>query len=454
MKAIGRKWSDDFKNESLEDGNRFQKPIKRRKVKNFSSDAAALKVKTKDKKVQQVQATRDLGRMLYLSLTFDLDIEHILQFPLTPVPLTLSDIAGAKHTSSKAALKNHLDSQKYRDAPDTFDAVIIDAMCFIHSLPNIPSTYGGLAKQILSSMCKLADIVHFVCDTYKSPSIKDVERHTRYHGQGTSIRVSGPAQTITGFKDCLSDNGFKASLLSFLAAEWRKDTYAEILVDHQVNVGVDSKGFLYTSNGVNVSCQEIEELCCQHEEADTRVILHLSHAIRLHSSEQEEHEEVGNLNRKLSVSLRATDSDIFILLLHHINNMQVKVWMDIGQDENNTREYVNMNKVAKKVGPKICEALPGYHAFTGCDFTASFTTKGKVRPYKKMIQLPYAVEAFAQLGENINVSQSTQAALEKFVCTMYNAPKQATTVNKARLDLFTRNLPHPKQIYHLMISRN
>ena len=47
--AIGQKWHDDYIQECQEDPARFEKPIKRRKVKNFAHDALKMKVKTKEK---------------------------------------------------------------------------------------------------------------------------------------------------------------------------------------------------------------------------------------------------------------------------------------------------------------------------------------------------------------------------------------------------------------------
>ena len=36
--------------------------------------------------------------------------------------------------------------------------------------------------------------------------------------------------------------------------------------------------------------------------------------------------------------------------------------------------------MSRNLGKQLCEALPGYHAFTGCDYTAPMTGKGKVMP--------------------------------------------------------------------------
>ena len=58
-------WCEQFKEECKANPDRFDKPIKRRKVKNSSHDAVKMKVKSKDLKVR-----RDLfGRMLFVAVT-------------------------------------------------------------------------------------------------------------------------------------------------------------------------------------------------------------------------------------------------------------------------------------------------------------------------------------------------------------------------------------------------
>ena len=45
-----------------------------------------------------------------------------------------------------------------------------------------------------------------------------------------------------------------------------------------------------------------------------------------------------------------------------------------------------------------CPALPGFHAFTGSDYTASFSRKGKVRPLALLEKNQNAIEMFYQVN--------------------------------------------------------
>ena len=424
-KDIGRQWRNDFLNECLEDGKQFERPIKRHKVKNFGSDAVTMKIKKKDKKIQEVQATRDLlGRILYLARTSNFDLGYVLKYPLTPVPLSLCDIAGTKHTTSKAALKTHLEDNKYKTEPEHIDVGIFDAMCLLHTLINVPATYGGIAKSVLATMCAVGPEIHFVCDTYRSPSIKDIERDSRADGKGSNITVSGSQQRVKYFHECLSSSNFKTSLLDFFVREWQDNSYASILAGHDLFVGNKQEGWTFTTDGKIVTRERVAALDSNHEEADSRMVWHLSYIIR-------QHPEAPN------VSIRATDTDIFILLLHHAPNMDARLWVDTGRDSDNTRKYINMSKMSQDLGNVTCKALPGYHAFTGCDYTASFFGKGKVRPYKQMLKHAFALEAFGFLGESVTVPSEVRNALQRFVCIMYGLPK-LSSVDQAREMIFDK----------------
>ena len=52
-------------------------------------------------------------------------------------------------------------------------------MVFLRSQVQAPKTFGELAKRILAKLQALAERIDFVCNTYTSPSIKDLERYIR-----------------------------------------------------------------------------------------------------------------------------------------------------------------------------------------------------------------------------------------------------------------------------------
>jgi hypothetical protein len=60
----------------------------------------------------------------------------------------------------------------------------------------------------------------------------------------------------------------------------------------------------------------LDNLKATHEEADTRMILHMLHC--------------KNVSNCRTIAVSATDTDVFLLLLHHAYGMDIKIWMMAG----------------------------------------------------------------------------------------------------------------------------
>ena len=98
-----------------------------------------------------------------------------------------------------------------------------------------------------------------------------------------------------------------------------------------------------------------------HEEADTLIAFHLENII-------------SNV-----VLIRASDTDVLVVLIGILGNKNKEertrstIIMDCGSG--NSRHYINVSNIVNVLEerkPGLSRALPGYHAFTGCDFTSSF----------------------------------------------------------------------------------
>ena len=117
---------------------------------------------------------------------------------------------------------------------------------------------------------------------------------------------------------------------------------------------------------------------CTHEEADTRVMVHL-----LHASE----------NGSANVEVRTVDTDIVVLLIGnffnlHENNPNIDLWVAFGVGKN--FQYIHVNSICNDLGREQSRALPIFHAFSGCDTTSSFCRKGKksvIRVWKSYLEI-------------------------------------------------------------------
>ena len=243
----------------------------------------------------------------------------------------------------------------------------------------------------------------------------------------TVYSITGPNQNVPrDWQKALDSSSFKESFVRFLSTEWQRQEYGAILGQRQIYLALDHKCFHYTVRSGVIVREQVLALNSEHEEADTLIIYHL------HKLTQEQ--------PGLSICVRCGDTDVLLLLLYHVTcgNIQARVWMDAGKVFNNTRRYINISQIImEESNPSLFDALLGFHAFTGCDFTAPFFGKGKQRPLERMKKIPGCMEAFAALGMHPTVPGHVMSTLESFVCAMYARPKMGS-VNKARYDIFER----------------
>ena len=107
--------------------------------------------------------TRDLfSRLLYLSITAQLNMGKLFTFPLTPVPLTLVSSTGHMNKTDKSKLLHRLEQTTDSNDPISVYATLVDAMFFLHTLVNPPNTFGGIAHLVLEKLCQMSERVDFI----------------------------------------------------------------------------------------------------------------------------------------------------------------------------------------------------------------------------------------------------------------------------------------------------
>ena len=116
-------------------------------------------------------------------------------------------------------------------------------------------------------------------------------------------------------------------------------------------------------NGVLFSNQEdVSTLVpCTHEEADTRIFLHLKDAVRHGYS---------------NASIRTVDTDVEVPAITSVNCLNLsELWVAFGTGK--SFRFIAAHEIANTLSPDRCEALPMFHAFTGCDTVSCFRGRGK-----------------------------------------------------------------------------
>ena len=89
IESKGREMHDDFVSECVEDAERFEKPIHKNSLRTFADQGARNK-RASNQVLKELRCTRDLfGRIAIIAAKRKIDLEYLLQYPLTPVPLTM-----------------------------------------------------------------------------------------------------------------------------------------------------------------------------------------------------------------------------------------------------------------------------------------------------------------------------------------------------------------------------
>lgn len=416
----GQQLRDTFISECSEDDRRFELVIKRNKIINFSTCNKRQKIII-NHKVQEVRMQRDLfGRMLGISMEEATDIEKMFSFPMTPMPTSLCHLDGTICKTEKSAMMKILRNDS--SLPAHIDVVIIDGFFLIHTLKDVPQSYGNISKKILKIITSYnAPCVHIVFDRYCSPSIKDYERSLRGGSESNqNYVISGPEQARThDFAKDLRNDKFKEAFVLFLISHWQNKDVAPFIGNKTIILNFDhSYSYSVDTNGNVIRAGSLEFFCPSHEEADTKIIYHAS-----------------KIDSDCTVVVKCSDTDIVVIMLGNLHKITAKIYIECGVS--NSRHVIDVNALHEQLGVDVCKALPGFHAFTGCDYNPAFFRKGKQRPFKLLVKDKSYQKAFADLG-NKSIDNDTFAKIESFVCNMYGF-KVNKKVDNVRFQMFLRN---------------
>ena len=164
----------------------------------------------------------------------------------------------------------------------------------------------------------------------------------------------------------------------------------------------------------------ILELTSSHEEADSKMIYHLI--------------------------IRTSDTDMLVIALGCLEHIpeSINLWLEVGLYAKNSLRYIDVRKLFNKLWKDLCRALPAFHVFTGSDYTAASSRKGKIRPLKTLVKDKTLQTVFGDMGFSDEIEEEEFKVVEKFTCTLYGKPK-FNSVNEISLELFLKKYRSKKK---------
>lgn len=353
-----------------------------------------------------------------------IDVLKILSYPITPVPLALCHLDGGFCKTDKSVLVKCLEQNIDQEPPHNTDVFLIDGFFILHSMKEVPKTFGGNILQMITKYS--ARRIDVIFDQYLYPSIKDSERCLRHEASLIDYKISGPEQVRpSDFAKELKNTKFKEAFVEFLTKHWSSEEIKSFLGNRQIYLNFRNCQ-LYQVVDDTIQSSVVEDLCCtSHEEADTKIIYHAC-----------------NIAEQSNIVIRASDTDILIIMIGNmaqLKNSHSNIWMLNGTGNN--ERYIDITKIYRELGELLAKSLIGFHAFTGCDFNPAFFNKGKKRPFTLLKKNTEYQQAFATLGEeNLTEDQLQELfnIIQHFTCQLYNA-KKSNDVDDGRFQLFVNN---------------
>lgn len=395
-------------------------PLKKAKLKSFKDLKAVRKVRNKDQELP-LRMDRDVfARMALLGQFRQIDMKIVFTYPLGPLPWSLADPYGLPRKTSKAKLSQQLErritvTEKYPENATS----IFDGMAVLQKL-KIPSgaTFQVVAERVFESVTSTGSRrVDIVFDVYREVSIKNVERLKRVSASdGVQYKNILPAFTVKSWSKLLSVTANKPEIIKFLVSQWTTEAFRGRLGNRIMYVTNEDKCWRLDAS----RCEIVPELECNHEEADTRMILHARHA--------------GG-----TCVIHSDDTDVFVLLIAHSRHLG-KCYIKKGRGAK-TRIIelsIVVNNLEKQLDQGIdkysfLKALIGVHAITGCDTISSFSGKGKWKAVQLLQRNERYVRAMASIGEEWAVAEETFNGTEALVCQLYG--KKCQSVNVLRYEI-------------------
>ena len=159
--------------------------------------------------------------------------------------------------------------------PNAYDFIIIDGGALIHTLPgttvqgkNFDSYFDKVFCPRINHDLKRSTRVDIVFDQYRSLTIKGGTREKR--GTGIRQRITGNATIPGNWQKFLKNDDNKKELFSYLLS-------SKITGEHFPD---DKDVYITAGDQVNHVGNSPPMDQCNHEEADTRVLVHLLHSLQ------------------------------------------------------------------------------------------------------------------------------------------------------------------------------
>jgi hypothetical protein len=277
--------------------------------------------------------------------------------------------------------------------------LVIDGQALIQAIgkPTGTKTFGELADVFCDNIVGRFGVTYkridVLFDRYQDYSTKNATRVKRV-GKMRPIRKVVDSRDVPLphiWKNFIQLPSNKADLANFLSKQL-SEKMTNLDEDFEL---VTSGGFHEESHVVSSKNRDLSRLQSNHEEADTRLILHAQDAM------------LRGFKRRI---IECSDTDVLVLSIHFMDKLTEEVWFKKGVG---SPKFIPVHKII--ILSIIRQNIITFHGMTGCDTTSSFSGIGKKTAWKTYQKYP---ELLNDVGSSI-INNKTKDNLEKCVCQLY-----------------------------------
>ena len=320
------------------------------------------------------------------------DMDEFFCHETLSYPLSLSS-CGVLRSGEKSEIVTHLkglvlakpETEPSRSIPNVGPVIVNQIK------PSKNQTFSKYAEEILlpyllkyktSVNANRMDVVY---NTYPSISLKGTVRSKR--GSGIRRKVTSDSSAPSNWKEFLRSSENETEFFKYLSLKLSTLSDSKIICaydDTVANKYDDDVTFLTPSD---------------HEEADTRVFLH-----------------VKDITRKglKNDMIHTVDTDVLILAISLYQSLGTdNLWVDFGSGKN--RSIIPLHDVV--LDPIKRKGLRFFFCFTGCDQVSFFENVSKQTAWKVWQVFPQISEVFAKLSNEPTeeLMRETLPIIERFV---------------------------------------
>lgn len=173
--------------------------------------------------------------------------------------------------------------------------------------------------------------------------------------------------------------------------------------------------------GADTSHQMAE---CDHEEADTRLLIHLQDALE---------------NGSTTCQVRTVDTDVIVIFigkLKHLLTLNPEADICVAFGTGKHFSHFHISGICTSLGNDRSLALPVFHSFMGCDTTSAFFEKGKKLAWGASNSYPDVTQAFTYIARNpfapVDEESSHFKHLERYFIVLYDKTCNLESISEAR----------------------